>query len=113
MTRDWARGHRLAVFGVGKASIHRLIKEDDISIRVPAVFIERDVLSVVRDRARSKFKEKPSRRAAAWAAIEPQNEWGGLWSAPRFEEPVNINSMLDHTSAVRYGQQTRKIDAYH
>lgn len=52
--------HRGAIVGVRKADVHRLVKEDDVGMCIPTVWVESRVAALIGDVARPQFKEKSS-----------------------------------------------------
>ena len=63
-----------AVLRIGETDVDRLVKENDIGVRVPAVGIEGHIMTAIRNTARTKLEEQPSGGTTARASIQPQDE---------------------------------------
>lgn len=72
---------------VGIANVDGLVQKDDGSIRVPRVVVV-DSLDFAVDGARTKLHEQTSKRRAARAAVQPQDDRVILGVVARLEEPL-------------------------
>jgi len=79
----------VAILGIREANVDRLIKEDDIRMRIPAIGIERRIVTAIGDTARTELEQKSTSGSTAWTAIQPQDKRGILWRIARFKEPVD------------------------
>jgi len=79
-----------AILGIREANVGRLAKEDDIRMRIPAVGIERRIVTAIGNTARTKLLEqKPIRGTTAWTTIQAQDKRSVLWRIARLKEPVD------------------------
>jgi len=79
----------VAILGIREANVDRLIKEDDIRMRIPAIGIERRIVTAIGNTARTELEQKSTSGSTAWTAIQPQDKRGILWRIARFKEPVD------------------------
>jgi hypothetical protein len=80
--------HGRAVVRVRVPDINGLVQEDDVGVGVPRMRVERGVLAVVGNAARTQFEEQPSLGRASGATVDPKNKRGILRLGARLEEPV-------------------------
>ena len=83
------------VAGVRVADVDGLVKEDNAGVVVPGVLIVDDLELLVNGR-RAELKEETSKRRAAGATVQPQNDGVVLGIVARLEEPwtVDISSAI-------------------
>lgn len=86
--RDGTRVHAGPIRGIGEPDIHRLVEEDDVCARVPAVRVVRHVLAIVRNAAWTQLEEKAGRGAAPRATVQPKNERVVLGVISGLKEPT-------------------------
>ena len=78
----------IAILGIRKANVDRLIKEDDVCMGIPAIGIERHIATAIRDPAWAKLEKKSTGGSTPRTAVQPQDKWCILWRIARLEEPV-------------------------
>ena len=84
-----ARIYAVAILGIRKANVDRLIKENDVRMGIPAVRIERHIVTAIGDTAWTKLEQKSTSGSTARTAVQPQDKWCIFWRIARLEEPVN------------------------
>jgi len=60
-----------AIFSIRIADVYGLVKENDICMGIPAVWVVSDVVSLVLNGAWTEFEEQTGGRTASWTAIQP------------------------------------------
>jgi hypothetical protein len=80
--------HGRTVVRVRVPDVDRLVQEDDVGVGVPRMRVERGVLAVVSNAARTQLEEQPSLGRASGATVDPKNKRRVLRLGARLEEPV-------------------------
>lgn len=78
---------------VGVADINWLVEEDDGGVVVPRVWVVVD-LELLVEGGWAELDEHTSEGRAAWATVEPEDDWVVLWVVARLEEPCKSQKLL-------------------